>query len=109
MPGRKPSLSPSPEQIEAQRFIVAEISKNWPEPAMEEAFWGAHPDAERAPNGMRRLLSERFEEVIERNWSRGYRLQSWKYSRLISAHPHHGSEHYNETIVAVFERIEARP
>ena len=88
-----------------QRFIVAEISKNWPEPAMEEAFWGAHPDAPRAPNGMRRLLAERFEEVINTNYARGYELKDWKYSRLVTDdYPESGSSpRYNETIIALFE------
>jgi len=84
-----------------QRFIVAEISKNWPEAAMEEAFWGAHPDAIRAPNGMRRLLAERFEDVISTNHERGYALKDWKYSRVVTGTPL--NPEYNETIIAVFE------
>jgi len=90
----------------AQRFIVAEISKNWPEPAMEEAFWGAHPDATHAPNGMRRLLSERFEEVINRNLEHGYRLSDWRYSRIdVTVPPDAAQREINETIIAVFELV----
>jgi len=61
-------------------FIVAEISKNWPE---EEPG----------------LLSERFEAVIETNRLRGYRLHSFQLNRWS---PEPGK--LNETIIAVFER-----
>jgi hypothetical protein len=67
-----------------QLFIVAEVSKNWPE--------NDH-------DGMPRLLSERFEAVIERNLQRGYRLHSWRLSQWS---PEPG--YLNETIIAVFTR-----
>lgn len=65
------------------QFIVAEVSKNWdrgmsPEPAM---------------------LCEKFEEVIEFNRCRGYRLYSFQLHRLVT-----GPGAMNETIIAVFER-----
>jgi hypothetical protein len=66
-----------------QRFIVAEISKNWPEIP--------EPD-------MRRLLAERFEDVINNNWKRGYRLLSWKLNRSFV-----DRNTLNETIIAIFE------
>jgi hypothetical protein len=72
--------------MESEKFIVAEISKNWPE--------------EDIP-GMRRLLAERFEDVIAHNLARGYRLHSWRLDRF-SLEP--GT--LNETIIAVFERTE---
>ena len=68
-------------------FIVAEVSKNWPEQDDEL--------------GMPRLLSQRFERVINVNWSRGYKLQSWQLNRLVS------QDAINETIVAVFARYVA--
>jgi hypothetical protein len=68
-----------------EEFIVAEISKNWPD--------------EFAP-GMRWLLAERFEDVINANYARGYALYSWKLSRLADAE----TGALNETIIAVFRR-----
>lgn len=73
--------------MEPQRFIVAEISKNWPEQHDER--------------GMRRLLAERFEDVIDTNHERGYRLVDWKLDRFHWEQD--GETHLNETIVAVFE------
>ena len=73
-------------------MIVAEISKNYidGEPVVE-AF-----------------LAEHFEEVILRNHARGYRLHSWKLSRVVV---HEGSiegsiTEVNETIIAVFEKAQ---
>jgi len=65
----------------AQRWIVAEVSKNWP----EEGFAG-------------QTLGQLFELVIERNHQRGYRLHSWKLDRWS---PEPGK--LNECIIAVFE------
>jgi hypothetical protein len=67
-----------------EKFIVAEVSKNWPE--------------EDIP-GMRRLLAQRFEDVINHNHARGYRLDSWRLDRFS---PEPGT--MNETIIAIFER-----
>jgi len=72
---------------ERERFIVAEVSKNWPE---EEPL-----------EGQRRLLAERFEDVINKNYARGYGLVDWRYDRIVG--PRKGC--LNETIVAVFERF----
>jgi hypothetical protein len=63
----------------APQFIVAEISKNWP---------GDIDD----------LLSMRFEDVLGVNQQRGYRLHSWRLSRVRVGRT------LNETIIAVFER-----
>jgi hypothetical protein len=70
--------------MESETFIVAEISKNWPEDNIP---------------GVRRLLSERFEDVINHNRARGYRLDSWRLDRFS---PEPGT--LNETIIAVFEQ-----
>jgi hypothetical protein len=71
-----------------QRYIVAEVSKNWPE---------EQP----------RLLAELFEEIINTNWHRGYRLHSWKLHRFTPppTATAEGIVQLNETIVAVFEQI----
>jgi hypothetical protein len=66
-----------------RRFIVAEVSKNWING--DELGVG--------------LVAERFEDVIEVNRQRGYRLLTFSLHRLITA-----PQELNETIVAVFER-----
>jgi len=91
-----------------QRFIVGEISKNWPELPTVEHFWQTHPKSKLGPDGFRRLLCQRFEDVIERNWSRGYRLIDWKYNRVVGPTGVY-KETYNETIIAVFELREPPP
>jgi DNA-directed RNA polymerase specialized sigma24 family protein len=73
--------------VEDQKFIVAEISKNWPEENTEDT------------RHMRRHLGERFEDAINNNLERGYRLHSWRLHRW-SPEP----DLLNETIVAVFEK-----
>jgi hypothetical protein len=65
------------------RFVVAEVSKNWPEGEGDEG----------PP------LSYLFEEVIEHNLRRRYRLHSFQLHRLMT-----GPNSLNETIIAVFER-----
>lgn len=65
-------------------MIVAEISKNWTN--------GQSPTL--------RLISEQFEDVIEINFQRGYKLHSFKIN-VYAPFPHT----INETIIAVFERI----
>jgi hypothetical protein len=67
------------------QFIVAEISKNWQD------------GREMQPSG---LIARQFEEVIEANRQRGYRLHSFTLHRLLT-----GPSEMNETIVAVFERV----
>jgi hypothetical protein len=62
------------------RFIVGEISKNWPEES----------------DG---LISERFEKMIHYNELRGYRLHSWALDRIGDW----DDGVMNETIIAVFE------
>jgi hypothetical protein len=66
----------------SQHFIVAEVSKNWPQPRDSDEL----------------ILAERFEMVINRNLARGYRLHSWRLDR------HTDNEVLNETIIAVFEQ-----
>lgn len=65
-----------------QRFLVAEVSKNW--------FNGQSDDAA--------ILSQKFEEIIAANWSRGYKLHSYQLNRVTP-----DRQTMNETIVAVFE------
>lgn len=65
------------------KFIVAEVSKNWPD------------DADPT------ILCQRFEHIINVNWHRGYKLHSYTLHQLITA-----PGHMNETIIAVFEKRE---
>ena len=69
----------------AAAFIVAEVSKNWVDGCELEAG----------------LLAERFEQIITVNRRRGYRLQSFALHRVMT-----GPATLNETIIAVFERVE---
>lgn len=68
---------------EVKQFIVAEVSKNW------------QAGAPAAPT-----VGQLFEELIEVNRARGYRLYSWQLHRLMT-----GARQMNETIMAVFERV----
>lgn len=64
-----------------QRFIVAEVSKNWETESSE-----------------RDLLCSRFEMVINVNHDRGYILKDWKISSVVN------NGYINETIIAIFEK-----
>lgn len=70
------------------RFIVAELSKNWEAPVPGQS----------SPPPV--LLAHAFEQLLNINFARGYRLWTWQLHRIL--HPN-GNE-LNETIVAVFER-----
>lgn len=72
---------PRAGRLAAGARIVAEVSKNY--------------DAETPPNE-RGILAQRFEEVILRNASRGFILDTWQLSRVGTLHG------INETIVATF-------
>lgn len=63
-----------------QRFIVAEITKNW-----------------NNQTPVRDLLCERFEAVININSERGYRLIDWKITSAAN------NDILTETIIAIFE------
>jgi hypothetical protein len=63
-----------------QRFIVAEISKNW-----------------ESHTPVNELMGQQFEAVINTNADRGYRLIDWKISSA-----NYGNV-YTETIIAIFE------
>lgn len=65
-------------------MIVAEISKN---------YIDGQPVT-------RPLLSEQFERAIAVNRERGYRLHSWRLSRVAF------DAEINETIIAVFEKAQ---
>lgn len=68
-----------------QRFIVAEVSKNWRE------------GREVTPGSG--LLAQQFERVVLVNAERGYRLLTFSLHRLMVV-----PDELNETIIAVFER-----
>ena len=70
------------------QFIVAEISKNW------------RDGSELVQNG---LACQLFERCIEHNRLRGYRLHSFQLHRMMT-----GDRELNETIIAVFERVDAK-
>lgn len=79
----------------ADRFIVAEISKNWEQ-----------------NTGPTDLLSQRFEMVINKNLERGYKLIDWKINGLtynVKEQMDPDNERWttvvNETIIAIFEKI----
>lgn len=86
---------------QGRRFIVAEISKTWSECQEDQ-----------------RHVREPFEECIEFNLARGYRLHSWSYgAAAYTLHtwrnenrpdaPNTHDSAVQETIVAVFERIDS--
>lgn len=62
------------------RYIVAEISKNWPS------------------DDPRPIISAQFEDVINLNFERGYRLIDWKIDRVVAD----SMGRMNETIIAIF-------
>ena len=66
-------------------FIVGEVSKSW---INGQPF-----------NDDPRVLAELFEQMIEHNRQRGYRLHSFQIHRLLVRR-----DELNETLVAVFER-----
>lgn len=68
------------------KFIVAEITKNWTNqtPATE-------------------LLSQKLEMVINTNDARGYKLVDWKISQVIYGNV------FTETIIAIFQAKEWLP
>ncbi len=75
------------DQPERPRFIVAEITKNWPAVHRGE------------------LVSQQLERVIQINAERGYRLHSWRYAKVVISH----GDGFCETIVAVFEEVGPGP
>ena len=79
MPIRNPQPTNNP-------VIVAEISKTWPQ-------------ADQTP------ICVLFEKVINTNLERGYRLKDWHLSRVVEQYEFPRKDRINETIIAVFERI----
>lgn len=69
------------------RFIVAEVSKNWVRDNEATIPW---------------LLSQQFEQIVNVNYGRGYRLHSFTLHRLALS-----PDEMNETIIAVFEKFDA--
>lgn len=67
-------------------FIVAEISKNW----IDDVSVADTPP-----------ICAQFELLIEHNQARGYRLHTFTLHRLMTS-----INAMNETIIAVFERVE---
>jgi len=72
------------------QFIVAEISKSWID---GEPFDPSTP-----------ILAVQFQEVIEVNRQRGYRLVTFQLHRLMPR-----PDEMNETIIAVFEHVGNQP
>lgn len=64
-----------------REFIVAEITKNWTKET---------PVSD--------LLSHKFEEVINVNADRGYKLTDWKLTSAVH------QEVLTETIIAIFQK-----
>lgn len=69
------------------KFIVAEISKSW----------SGNFD-ENTP--LSQLIQNKFEDVINVNYKRGYNLQGWQFSNTYNP----DRLELNETIIAVFVR-----
>lgn len=72
------------------KFIVAEITKNWGLQHYEND-----------------LLSQQFEKVINFNYNRFYNLKEWKLTSFITTNAQ-GKKLLTETIVAIFELDEER-
>jgi RimJ/RimL family protein N-acetyltransferase len=70
-------------RVPTERFIVAEISKNW----IANEQYGPF------------VIAELFEQAINVNDARGYRLLQFQLHRLMTS-----PDELNETIIAVFER-----
>ncbi len=70
----------------APRWIVAEVSRNWPPTS---------------PGSL--TIAQRLEKVLATNEARGYRLHSWRLTSAV-VEDDHGRQGLVETIVAVFER-----
>jgi len=66
-----------------EKFIVAEVSKSW-----------------KAGDLVSRTLGQQFEDIINVNLSRGYKLSDWKLGQVCNG------DVFTETIIAIFERIE---
>jgi hypothetical protein len=75
------------EPMNTTPFIVAEISKSWINGSAKSPL----------------LISEAFEQLIEHNRQRGYRLHSFQLHRLMTR-----PDEMNETVIAVFEYLEGR-
>jgi hypothetical protein len=73
-----------------KKFIVAEISKNW----------DGNFDENTPMSG---LINQKFEEVINVNYHRGYNLSEWQFSNAFDR-----KGHLNETILALFVLDETR-
>lgn len=78
---------PAADSKPTRDSIVAEVSVNW----SQESVLTEQP-----------TLGQRFEDVIDYNTQRGYRLTSWQLHRMLTST---GDQPVlNETIVAVFDR-----
>jgi len=70
-----------------EKYIVAEITKNWQKD-------GPVTD----------LISQRFENVINVNFNRGYALKDWKISTVVISEANCPELiSLTETIIAIFE------
>ncbi len=64
-----------------EKFIVAEITKNW-----------------NNETPIKDLISQKFELVINTNAARGYKLIDWKFNVVLNS-----GDVLTETIIAIFE------
>lgn len=87
-----------------REFIVAEISKSWPQ---------TNPDmiVKNHPGGyvMPEAIAERFEDVIATNSERGYDLFNWQFTSVVRSMPSdckssNLKDIHIETIIAVFRK-----
>lgn len=69
-----------------EKFIVAEISKNW--------IFGNSTDG-------KENIGHQFTLIINHNYERGYTLKDWKHTVTL----YEGM--MNETIIAIFEKLDA--
>jgi hypothetical protein len=74
------------------RYIVAEVSKTW-----------RRTDGDFQPNRPPAVIAETFEQVLNTNTARGYRLHSFRFNNIMV-----DDGVLTETIVAVFELEFAR-
>lgn len=77
--------------MKPKQRIVAEISRNWPDPNLMDTGKLGKP-----------LICQTFEKVIAANAERGYELESWQLSQV-------KTDRFSmiETIIAVFVKVEA--
>lgn len=92
--------------MSAKRFIVSEISCSWPKG--EDVCMGGHPAGYEMPP----FLAQRFEDVLQVNYERGYDLIDWRFCTSVRMNPDGlaiTKDIMTETIIAVFRLREVNP